>query len=158
MKSVLKFFLAAGLLGFAPFGAAQDDHHHDHGAQAPAAKPKTLEKFESDKPLRTHMGTIRKEIQGQMKAVHAKTIKAGDYEKMSATVDKTVKSIFKDCKLKPEADAALHSILAEIMAGSSSMKAGADLDARLDGYLKVIQGLEEYARSFVDPTWKPIEH
>lgn len=143
---------------FAPMAGAQDEHHHDHGAPAAkASPPKPGEKFESDKPLRTHMGSIRNDIQSQMKAVHKKSIKDADYEKLSGKIDKSVKSIFKDCKLKPDADAALHSILAEIMAGSNSMKTG-DLDARLDGYLKVIQGLEEYARTFTDPTWKPIEH
>lgn len=158
MKTIFGILLASGIMALAPLAGAQDEHSHDHGTPAAkASPPKPGGKFESDKPLRTHMGSIRNDIQGQMKAVHQKSIKAADYEKLSGKIDKTVKSIFKECKLKPEADAALHSILADIMAGSSTMKTG-ELDARLDGYLKVIQGLEEYARTFTDPTWKPIEH
>lgn len=156
MKAIKGMVLMLGFLALIPAVSAQETH--DHGMHAAEAKPKPGKKFESDKPLRSHMGAIRNEIQGQMKAVHKKTMTAGAYEKMSANIDKSVKLIFKDCKLTPDADAALHSILAEVMTGSTAMATGADLDARLEGYLKVIQGIEQYARTFNDPTWKPIEH
>ena len=50
-----------------------------------------------------------------------------------------------NCKLPEEADAQLHVVLAEILEGVDTMRAGAD---RLGGARRVVRALEAYGRHF----------
>ncbi|MEW6098304.1 MAG: hypothetical protein AB1666_03865 [Pseudomonadota bacterium] len=62
-----------------------------------------------------------------------------------------------NCKLPPEADAALHGILAQIAQGTDAM-AGKSKTKPRDGALKVVAALDEYGRTFDHPGWKKLHH
>jgi len=157
MDRLLTLFLGAFLV-FAGGAFAAEDHHHDHKKHKASVKLKPGQKYESDAPLRTHMGNIRAQLQTKMSDVHQGKMQSQDYRELSDKIDKSVQSIFKECKLKEEADAALHTILAEIMAGSAAMKSEGGSEARAAGFLKIAKGLESYALRFKDPSWKPLAH
>lgn len=63
-------------------------------------------------------------------------------------IDTTVKQIFSTCKLSPDADQAIHPLLADILAGSSSLKKG----QLVTGKRKISAALTEYRRIFDHPT------
>jgi hypothetical protein len=56
-----------------------------------------------------------------------------------------------NCKLTPEADAVLHVVVADLLAGADQMKSGTDAAA---GAHKVVTAANEYSRYFDHPGWK----
>ncbi len=132
-------------------------HKHDHGEHKTLKELKPDKKFESDAPLRSHMKTIRKDLQSRMNEVHSGKFTAKDYQTLASKIDRSIQNIFKDCKLKADADAALHVILSEMMAGSSAMKTGPTSKDRAQGFIKVAKGLEKYGEVFIDPGWTPLK-
>ena len=57
------------------------------------------------------------------------------------------------CKLDAKADAMLHLVIAELMAGAEIME-GKTTAARHDGAVRVRQALESYGKYFQHPNWK----
>ncbi len=133
---------------------------HDHGHVDPdeaAAKLKLDDgkRWQTDAALRAGMTAIRDHLQAAVKPIHAKTYSADDYAGLAGRIDGEIQAIFASCKLPANADAQLHLVLAQIMAGTERMKKDGD---RMSGAVRVIQGLESYAKFFDHPDWKPIEH
>jgi hypothetical protein len=60
-----------------------------------------------------------------------------------------VQDIFKSCKLAPDADAAIHPILAEILEGAYMLKKGDEKN----GHEKIHKALLKYGDSFEHPGW-----
>ncbi|MBP9709238.1 MAG: hypothetical protein KBD78_16505 [Oligoflexales bacterium] len=160
MNNFLKAILFAIIFVFSGVVSASDEHKHpdNHVPVKGSAGHFTGKKYESDAPLRTHMSAIRTEMQSKIGDIHSGRVKDEDYQRLSEKIDTSIQSIFKDCKLKPEADAALHTILTEIMAGSAAMKTGPKTEARPQGFLKVIKGLDSYGQMFNHAGWKPMTH
>ncbi len=61
-----------------------------------------------------------------------------------------------NCKLSAEADAQLHLIIAQLLAGADAMS-GAPAGQR-DGAVTVVGALGDYATYFADDSFKPLEH
>ena len=59
--------------------------------------------------------------------------------------------MFANCKLEPEPDVALHSLLAVLMKGATTLK---DSPADLSPVAGMRQALALYPRMFVDPDWQ----
>lgn len=146
--------LAAALVfGPAPFALAQ----HGHG-DAHAPSQLTLDhgkRWTTDAPLRRHMGDIRTTMAANLERIHAGTLPAAEYAKIGATVEGKVGSIIADCKLPPEADAMLHVIVADLVAGADIMQGKAQGD-RAAGAHKVVTALDGYARYFDDAAFEPL--
>ncbi|MNT72496.1 hypothetical protein D3C72_2111030 [compost metagenome] len=64
----------------------------------------------------------------------------------------------KHCKLEPQADAQLHLIIAELLAGADSMAGKTPDQARRNGAVKVLGALQSYAEYFADSSFKTIQH
>jgi hypothetical protein len=60
------------------------------------------------------------------------------------------------CKLKPDADAQLHLVVAELLQGADAMHGKTDKVTRQAGAVKVLGALETYAAYFDHPNWQPI--
>ena len=155
------FTVLIATIVFSSAAFAADEHRHEdqtqHQHSQKIIKPGS-KKFEGDAPLQSHMRAIRDDLQSQLQQVHNGKFSEADYKTLAEKVDKSVQQIFKDCKLKPDADAALHSILAKIMSGSANMKKGPTSEARAKGFLEIAKGLESYPQTFKDSTWKPLSH
>ena len=152
MNRILRTFAVAAVSLFVGVAMAADKHEHEHqpGPDDHSVEAKVGKKYESDAPLRSYMGKIRADVQSALDQVHQGRMKDKDYQILAQKTDQSVQSIFKECKLTAEADAALHGILAKIMAGSAAMKSGTSSEARREGLLKVSDGLKSYGKTFTD--------
>jgi hypothetical protein len=137
---------------------ATKGHDHAHGDPDKAAASLTLDngkKWQTDAPLRSGMTAIRNELQAGVQPIHAKTYSPDDYKALAGKIEKEIGNMVQNCKLPKDVDDQLHLVLAQITAGTELMKKDGD---RMAGAVKVIQGLESYAKFFEHPEWKPIEH
>lgn len=145
--------LPAGAAAVSQAGAAAHDHGH-----AQAAQPlKPGQRWATDAPLREGMTKIRAALEPQLPGVHGGTLSAAQYRALAAQTETQVGYIVAHCKLTPEADAALHGILAQIGEGTEAMAGKSALKPR-EGAVKLVAALDEYGRSFDHPGWKPLSH
>ncbi len=128
---------------------AADTHEHAHGKSHEAGLSLDHgKKWATDESLRKGMSEIRAAMAA--KAPGNNLAAAG--EKVSAQLS----YIFKNCKLKPEADAMLHVLLARILGGAASMKENAKPAEQAKGAEAVREALLDYPRFFDHPGWKPL--
>lgn len=153
--------VAAGLL-FAAAGHAAPAHKHDaheaHGAAVEALQLNADKKWETDEALRKAMGSIRQAVAASMHDIHENRLPAAGYDALARKVEGEVGNIVANCKLDPKADAQLHLVIADLLAGSETMAGKVKKAKRQDGAVKVIDALEKYASYFDDPNFKPIAH
>jgi hypothetical protein len=73
-------------------------------------------------------------------------------------VEGAVGQIVASCKLPPAADAQLHIIVADLLAGAEEMAGKMKEVKRVNGAVKVIGALDNYGKYFDDAGFRPIEH
>lgn len=117
-------------------------HHDDHNAKTNLSKPP--KRFIADDSLRVHMSVVL----NTMKAMHSSGVKVSLAE-TGLKIESTVQDIFKKCKLEPEADAAIHPILAELLKGASLFKNGQEKS----GQEIIHNALLRYETFFEHPGW-----
>ncbi|MDH5264362.1 MAG: hypothetical protein OEX21_06410, partial [Betaproteobacteria bacterium] len=69
-------------------------------------------------------------------------------------IEADVGRIVKDCKLTPAADAQLHLVIADVIAGADAMKGAKTAKAGQAGLTKVNGALKNYGKYFDHPGWK----
>lgn len=136
MKSVT--FIALLLATSGTANAANDDHHHQHAAESAESSTK---RFAADKELRTRMEIIMT----TMDSLHAEKMPKAQVQAAGTKIEKTVQDIFKNCKLEPEADAAIHPILAKILEAANLLKKG----ERASGHAKLHEAVARYEKKFI---------
>lgn len=150
--------LAAALIAGAPLLAAPAwaAGGHDHGS-APAVTPKPAagQKWQTDAPLRKGMSGIRAAVAPQLKAVHDGRLGADEARATATKIETQVADIVANCKLDPQADAALHGVLATIGEGTDAL-AGRSKLTPSEGVERVLAALDEYGRHFEHKGWKPL--
>lgn len=128
---------------------------HDHG-HAPAAKaPAAGQRWATDAALREGMTGMRRALQPQLKAIHDGRLTPAQYAALAADVDRQVTHIVTHCKLPPDADAALHGILADVAQATQALQGKSRLSRR-DGAVKLARALDDYGRTFDHPGWQPL--
>jgi len=156
-RKVLVFVFTAwvGVAGV-PAPAATAAHTHE-------AAPAKLQldhgkKWATDEPLRRGMGAIRAAMAERLDAIHRNKLTADEYRALGATVDQEVARIVAECKLEPKADAMLHLVIADLMAGAEVMQGKAKTKAKpLSGAHKVVQALNAYGKYFDHPGWEGLK-
>tara|TARA_R100001377_G_scaffold65307_1_gene40699 strand:- start:1302 stop:1814 length:513 start_codon:yes stop_codon:yes gene_type:complete len=144
----------------AQVSAQADAHDHDaahaheeHGGAALSLN--NGEQWETDEALRHGMLEIRAAVAMLAPAFASGQLNQTQAQQLSEAVHGSVNTMIEQCKLAPEADANLHTILAELLKGSAALEA-APLSA--DG-LPVLQGaLESYGHYFNHVGWQGDEH
>lgn len=149
MKLAITIAITALLLSTAataPQARAQDGHQH-HAPAAAAAQVVPAQRWTTDAPLRQGMGQIRIAVDtlqhyehGHMGPEHAVAL--------AADIQGQVAYLVANCKLEPQADAALHGIIAELSTAAQALKAD---PANLAAIAPMRAALADYARSFDDP-------
>lgn len=160
LRSLSALLVAAGLVLAIPSHAAPVDAHTTHAGHG---GPATLQlnagqKWETDEALRQAMANIRRAVAAALPEIHEKRLPAAGYDRLAKTVDNEVGYIVSHCQLPPAADAQLHLIVADLLAGAEQMAGKPQKTKRRDGALKVIGALEKYAAYFDDPQFTPIAH
>lgn len=136
---------------------------HKHDAHADHAAPTALQlnagkKWATDEALRKSMGSIRQSVAASLHQIHQNRLTPTGYDALARKVEGEVGNIVANCKLEPQADAQLHLIVADLLAGAEQMSGKLKQAKRQDGAVKVIGALENYASFFDDPKFKPIAH
>jgi hypothetical protein len=137
----------------APTTAAETHSHAAHGpAQLALDHGK---KWATDAALRQYMGEIRALVEADLGAIHAGKASPPQYQALGASVEKKVGSIVAECKLPPAADAMLHLIVADLVAGADIMQGKAP-GKPATGAHKVVSAANAYGRYFDHPGWKQL--
>lgn len=157
-KGIRQAALAAAVaLAFgAPAFAANDAQEHGHGAQEAKLVLDHGKKWQTDEPLRQGMASIRGAVAKDVKAIHANKLTPRQYEALAAKVNAEVAGIVQNCKLSPEADAQLHIVVAELMAGAEAMQGKEKGVTRRAGAERVAKALNAYGEHFDHAGWKRI--
>lgn len=158
LKSLtLSLLVTAGAIAAACAPAAMAAESHSHGAAAPAKlRLDHGRKWGTDAPLREGMTRIRTMTAAQVAATHAGKATPEQYAALAAGVELEVGRIVANCKLPPEADAVLHVIVSDLMAGTGAL-AGKSTGAKGEqGLVQVATAVNNYGRHFQHPGFRPI--
>jgi hypothetical protein len=127
--------------------ALPQDHHEHAAAPAPAVVP--AQRYTPDAPLRAGMRTAHQAI-AQLQHAEAGHMSAALTRDRAATVEQAVVSMFANCKLSAEPDAALHGILVPLLTAAQALQATPD-HTQLVADMRA--AIARYPQYFDDPGW-----
>lgn len=143
MHIVPNFVLAAALGLSAPLAFAQDHAHH----AAPVAQTAApAQRYATDAPLRENMAGIRDAVAALEHAEHGH-LDAGQVGALADKVNGHVRTIVAECKLPPDADAALHAIIVPLVQQANALKAAPQDLSPVAG---MREALDAYNAQFVE--------
>lgn len=99
------------------------------------------------------MNDINQAMAKALPLIHKNQFGDEAYRALAATVNRKVAFAVENCRLEPKADAMLHLVIADLMAGAETMQ-GKTATARHDGAVRVLQALKAYGQYFQHPGWK----
>jgi len=155
MQTKLSVLLASLLLGLSVSVQAAGAHdHHAHGSQEPQKLQLNAgQKWATDAALRQAMSDINQAMATALPRIHQHQFDAADYQALASTVSQKVAYVVENCKLEAKADAMLHLVITDLLAGAEAM-ASKQPEARHDGAVSVLSALQAYGKYFQHPGWK----
>lgn len=155
-RMIVPLSLIVGLIASFTEMACAEEHKHDtHIAVSSHSASQNGKRWETDEPLRRGMEGIRQEMESALHHIHGSSFSGEQYRSLAKKVQNHVEEMIKTCKLPPEADARLHGVLAEMMAGSGTMEMK---ENPISGLHQILQALNVYGHAFDHPGWKPLAH
>lgn len=148
---------ATALLSMTPAMVSAQGHSHSHDAAEPAQL--TLnngKKWATDDNLRLAMSRIRDALAAELPAIHSGKATAEQYRGLAQKTHDQIAFMVKNCKLEQKADAMLHLVLADIIAGADAMM-GQDGNEAHKGAAKIAHALDDYAAHFDHPGWRSLK-
>lgn len=145
------------LLSMSPGIASAQGHSHSHDAAEPVQL--TLnngKKWATDDNLRQGMGRIRDALATELPTIHSGKATTEQYRALAQKTNDQIAFMVKNCKLDREADAMLHLVLADIIAGADAMMGQSSSEAH-KGAAKIAHALENYAAYFDHPGWRSLK-
>ncbi|WP_147652630.1 DnrO protein [Vulcaniibacterium gelatinicum] len=132
--------------------AAPDDHaepaaHPEHTAGMPAPPPG--QRWATDAPLRAGMARVRAATEA-LAPLEQGRMDAAQVRAQADEIQAAVNTIFAECRLPPEPDAALHPLLIRLMQASRALREKPADPAPLADLHAV---LEHYPQMFDDQDW-----
>lgn len=127
---------------------------HAHAQPTVGHAPALAQRWATDAPLRAGMRSLREATEALSHFEMGHLDQAGR-DKAVAGIDAAIKDMIAHCKLKPEADAALHGLLVKFIAGANAARAGTFTKAEL---LPMQQALARYPELFDDRDWRKPAH
>ena len=156
-KRIIATLSAAALLSAGTATALAQDHGHSHDAGETAQL--TLnngKKWATDANLRQGMSLIRDALAAELPAIHAGQATAKQYRALAQQTNDQIAFMVKNCKLDQKADAMLHLVLADLIAGAGAMTLQDSNKAR-NGAENIAHALENYATYFDHPGWRGLK-
>jgi hypothetical protein len=127
---------------------------HDHASHtATALTLNAGKRWATDEPLRLGMQRIRDAVMPVLGGSGQRTVSASQAKAMAESVQAQVNFLFQNCKLEPAADAALHVLITEILAGAAAVAAD---PAAQTGPAQLLGALRKYPEHFDHPNWQPL--
>lgn len=120
--------------------------HDAHEAHVPpldttVAPPAVGERWPTDEPLRTGMSRLQAAVEQSSTGPLSRERSLV----LARTIEQNVTYIIENCKLPPKADAALHAVIARMLAASNQLKSDASPDAAV---AQVLSALHDYRGAF----------
>ncbi len=133
---------------------AEDHHHHGESSTAVQKLQRNAgKKWATDAALRQSMDGINQAMATALPLIHKDRFSDSDYAILATTINQKIGYAIEHCKLDSKADAMLHLVIAELMAGAEIME-GKTTATRHDGAVRVRWALESYGNYFQHPNWK----
>lgn len=155
MKSPIALLLALALSS--PLAALAADTH-DHGKPGPHKLTLNAgKKWGTDEALRKAMSAIHASASQALPAAHSGRATAADYGAFGKEVTAQVTYMVENCKLDPQADAQLHLIVADLMAGVEAAEGKHGEKKRAAGVVKVAQAANAYGKHFDHAGWQALK-
>lgn len=155
MKSSIPLLLALALSS--PLAALAADAH-DHGKPGPHKLTLNAgKKWGTDEALRKAMSGVQAAVAQTLPAAHAGKASAADYDAFGKEVTAQVTYMVENCKLDPQADAQLHLIVADLMAGVEAAEGKHGDKKRAAGVVKVAQAANAYGKHFDHAGWQAVK-
>jgi hypothetical protein len=139
-------------------GTGGHSHGHDSHGQPATLQLDAGKKWQTDAALRSAMGRLRETMAASLDGIHENRLKSAEYAALASKVEQEVGRIVADCKLDERADAQLHIVVGELLAGAERMAGKVKGASRQGGAVRVIGALDKYAAYFDDPGFAPIRH
>lgn len=124
--------------------------HEAHVAAATEESALPARRWSPDAPLSRGMQRVRAATSTLEHGSHGH-LDAAQVRKIAAELKSAVETMFAQCKLEPEPDAALHPLLARVLVASNTL-AEAGFDAGALAELQAV--LARYPLIFDDPSWE----
>lgn len=154
MNKASLLFVTLAVAAASPVMAFEDHHHH----ATTQPHPLTLDQgrqWATDEPLRAGMDRIRAAMAERLERIHQDELTADQYRTLSAEIQQHVGAIVAQCKLEPRADAMLHIVIADLLAGAGAMQGKGDA-VPIAGAHRVVEALNAYGEHFTHPGWRPL--
>lgn len=148
--------LACALLALPARAHAHDAHaaHSPvHAAATTAATTTPAQRWGSDAALREGMHKIRVALQGLEHYEHGH-MGIPQATATVALIDEAVADIFANCKLEPDADVALHGLLAIFIAGAEAVRTSEQIP--VEEIARMRTALARYPQLFDDPEFNHV--
>jgi hypothetical protein len=133
--------------------SAEGHHHHEHATHAPLGErvaPPAGTRWETDAPLRSGMIAIAAAVAPVLSAQAAGTLNSTDVQHLRQVLNDEFATMAAQCQLSPEADAALHVVVVQLMEAAAQLEH--DLTAR-PAARQLVAALEAYESAFDHPGW-----
>ena len=132
--------------------AADVPSTHDHAAHAVATAPATAShaRWAPDAPLSDGMRRVQDAL-AELRHHEMGHMSADQAREQAGAIEGAVSSIFANCKLAPDADAALHGILVPLLAGAQRLHGDPADKAAIQAMRDAVA---DYPRHFDDPHWQ----
>lgn len=156
MKSIPMSLLVCALLATGGPALAAEHSHDDHAQHGAQLQLDNGKKWQSDEALRKSMAALRVAFAEKLGAIHTGKLSADGYRALGGKIDGEVANIVAQCKLEPKADAMLHIVIADLIAGADVMQ-GRAKGKPMAGAHKAAMALNAYGRHFDHPDWKPLK-
>lgn len=127
-----------------PLSAVAASHEHQPAAAAAEAPAR---RYATDLVLREEMRGIRAAVEGLDHYAHGH-IEPALAVQLAGQVEERVRTIIANCKLPPDADAALHVVIVPLMQNAGALKKNPQDLAAIQ---PMRDALAQYARQFDDP-------
>jgi hypothetical protein len=124
------------------------DEHAGHSTSA-ATIPVPAERWTADAPLREGMGRIQAALK-ELRHYEMGHMNQATALEFVTTIQDAGAYIFTHCKLKPDADAALHSMLAPLLSAAQTLKSDPH---EMAAVAAMREAVSDYPRYFDDPDW-----
>lgn len=135
------------LLAGAPASIALAQEHVHPASTAASTRAAPVQRYATDATLREQMRAIRGNVLALEHQARGR-ITGEVATRLADQITGHVNTIIVNCKLPPDADAALHDIIGPLLQNASALKADPD---RNDAIAAMRKALDQYARTFDDP-------
>ena len=143
----IAFTAVVMLCAMAGPSAVAQDHASHHATTTPATA--SARRWATEAPVRRGMAEIRAAVDALEHDAHGQP-GPGQAATLAARVEAQVAYLVANCKLEPQADAALHAIIARLLQGAAAIKAD---PTDMEAVATMRQALQDYPRQFDDPGW-----